>query len=157
MGLFNFLDGGAKGADREHINNAERNERYIGSNPSSELQRRTVRVVAFPAIFGYLDRAPKDGYPDSPRVAFGSRFQGTQALSLRSPDDTRWLLDSQGTPIWLRTTKHVWEPQRNAHAPGPAASPYGVEQWHVDAYRGVPPVGHGPGSMLIVPLSQISD
>lgn len=122
-----------------------------------ELQGRIHTSWGFPKILAYVDMHQKDGYPDVVSSPAGGRYMGVQALSLRNPDDTRWLLDSHGTPIWLRTTAKVSEEQRSGLSPSPAGSPYTVEAAHVAAYRGIPPIGRGPGTMLVVPIQQVSD
>jgi hypothetical protein len=122
-----------------------------------ELQGRTHTEWGFPKILSYVDMHQKDGFPDVVSSPAGGRYMGVQALSLRNPDDARWLLDSQGTPIWLRTAATANEEQRTGLSPMPAGSPYTVEAAHVAAYRGIPPIGRGPGTMLVVPLQQIND
>jgi hypothetical protein len=119
-----------------------------------EMQSRIRTTWGFPAIFHYVDTHPKDGWPDVVSSPAGGRYMGVQALSLRTPEDASYLLDSHLTPIWLRTTAHKNEMQRTALSPLPPASPYGVEAWHVASYRGIPTVGAGPGTMLVVPLAQ---
>jgi hypothetical protein len=119
----------------------------------SERQENQTQAWGFPPIFSHLDTHPKDGFPDSPMAAFGSRYQLVQMLSLRDPDDVRWLQDNHPTPPWLRTSPIVWEAQRSALEPDAGTSPYILEAWHADAYRGVPHIGRGPGSTLVVPLA----
>jgi hypothetical protein len=122
----------------------------------SELQGRIREFWGSPRPLSYVDMHQRDGYPDSILAPAGGRYMGVQALSLRDPDDTRWLLDSQGTPIWLRSTTSVREANRIALSPQPAISPFSLEAWHVASSAGVPNVGNGPGSVM-TPLPQLGN
>lgn len=119
-----------------------------------EMQSRIREFWSFPPILSYVDTHPRDGYPDSILAPAGGRYMGVQALSLRDPDDTRWLLDSQLTPIWLRSTASVRETNRIALSPQPPASPFNIEAWHIATSAGTPNIGGGPGSVL-TPLPQL--
>jgi hypothetical protein len=131
----------------------------------SELQERTVRSYAFPRILEQVvDAHPKDGWPDAPFAALGSRYQLVQMLSLRDPLDARYINDSHQVPYWLRTTANLptsvggtGETQRMGLSPQPPLSPYQVEDWKQQLYNNIPLIGKGPGTAFVVPASQISD
>lgn len=133
------------------------------SKPSNLDQRqRDVRtVVGFKPILGYVDMHQRDGYPDVALSAFGSRYQLVQMLSLRDPVDGVWLNDTLAgeMPYWLRTNANVHEEQRMAHSPSSPASAYQLQDWHEQAYAGVPTIGGGPGTILMrdIPMSQAAD
>lgn len=126
-----------------------------------DRQSRIRTMGGFKPILDYVDLHQRDGYPDSPLAAFGSRYQLVQMLSLRDPLDARWLNDTLAgeMPYWLRTTYNVHEEQRFGMSPQPPASPYQVIDWHQQAYAGVPEIGHGPGTILMrdIPMSQMAD
>lgn len=145
----------------------ERNPQEIKDTARAGAQRTSPRLspsAAFPRVLEFVDMHQKDGYPDSPYGALGSRYQLVQMLSLRDPMDARYINDSHQVPYWLRTTANLpgstggtGEIQRMGLSPAPPLSPYQVEDWRQQLYDRIPLIGNGPGTAWVVPTAQTPD